>query len=162
MKELWLYRHAKTEKAGFGIDDKLRKLLPEGEKAAAYVGGELARYKHVPELVFTSSSERAHATALLATQAMGFKGSIEVMPWLYNAEVNDIIKLLTNKSEDRIMIVGHNPCVEECLERFGGTYERMRPGTCAWLSFGIENWSDLSARVLANEIHLYRPKESGL
>jgi len=159
MKYLLLFRHAKTEKSSFGQPDHDRQLTADGKKAATFIGQELTKYQRTPHAILCSDAVRTKETCAIAMEAMQFPGTVSYLSDLYTADAEDIAGILANRSEDSIMIIGHNPCMEESLERFGGTYEHMRPGCCVWLRLDIQHWAELAGPVLAEEIHVYRPND---
>lgn len=163
-KLLWLLRHAKTYKnPPPGGDDHERRLEPVGQSQADALGMTLANLHSqtlsildLPELVLTSTAQRAVETAERVASAMKTQVSIVKSRSLYAASVDDLIEELrlhdfNNRS---IMLVGHNPTFSQlanmliseddragrdCLDRRGFP-------TCglAVFSIPIESWHDLS------------------
>ena len=67
MAVLLIMRHAKSDWSVGGMTDHERPLAPRGVEAAGAMGRFLARCGQAPELVFTSTAERARATAELGS-----------------------------------------------------------------------------------------------
>lgn len=164
MKTLFLVRHAKTRKAAGGEEDHGRALMPEGEQQALALGRDLARDRHLPELILASDSLRTRQTSLLIQE--GINSHLpelpaiptRYLPELYQGGPEDILGHLAGQEAAAIMVVGHNPCMEEAIEILSGEYGHVRPGTCVVIEFDIRRWEELYARPLPLAIHHYRGK----
>lgn len=158
MKTLFLVRHAHAQKAGFGQDDHDRALTPEGTAEALALGRELAREGRVPSVILSSDSLRTRQTTLLLREGMSeVKGSpdpaSQFLQELYQASAEDIVALLAGRSEDSVMVVGHNPCMEEAFETLSGDWGHMHPASCVIISWDIDAWDRLFSRPLPAETH---------
>ena len=157
MKELYLFRHAKTHPAGHPRDDHARSLTPEGHAAASWIGEQLANDRRQPQIILASDAQRTLQTAELAMSRLGLDGQVMPAPELYEADVEDILALLAGRQEGSIMIVGHNPGIEEIAGNLTGSFGHMRPGFCLWLCFDIDDWEELYGHPAPVAHHLYRP-----
>lgn len=161
MKTLLILRHAKSSWKEEGIDDHERSLNKRGKRDAPRIGKLLREKDLVPDLILTSSAERARKTTELVAQESSYEGDIIVDRNLYAAYPETIFEVL-NKVEnhfERIMIVGHNPGLEELLEVLTGEVEPLPTGALAEVSFGIERWSELDEDVEGKLMNIYRPRE---
>ena len=117
-RELLLLRHGKSDWAT-GVDDFHRPLKDRGKRGAQRVGVWLAQQERVPDYIVTSPAERALVTAQKACKAMGNgdKG-IQQDRRIYAADIDRLLAVLSDCPQDagRIMLVGHNPGLEELLE----------------------------------------------
>ena len=130
MKELILLRHAKSSWKEEYLSDIDRPLNKRGYDAAHEMGFRLARRDFCPELVITSSANRAVYTAILACRAMHFDFSkLRVEPALYHASVQTTFNVIREvKSKyNRIMVVGHNPTTEAAGSMLVNSVSRTRP-----------------------------------
>jgi phosphohistidine phosphatase len=159
MKVIFLFRHAKTVPIGADGNDHIRKLTPEGEAAASQIGEQLVIAKRLPDFVICSDAERAQQTALLAMAPMDRTNRVIPLAALYTGGTENVLALLAGRPENSIMVVGHNPCMEECAELFSGSIVHMRPGFCLWLKFDITKWEMLYSNPIAIEHKLYKPAE---
>ena len=57
------------------------------------------------------------------------------------------------------MFVGHNPGLEDLVEKMSGSWEIMPTAAVAHFSFEIEDWIDLKLPNDATLENLWRPKE---
>lgn len=161
MKTLLILRHAKSSWKEEGIDDHERSLNKRGKRDAPRIGKLLREKDLVPDLILTSSAERARKTTELVAQESSYEGDIIVDRNLYAAYPETIFEVL-NKVEnhfERIMIVGHNPGLEELLEVLTGEVEPLPTGALAEVSFEIERWSELDEDVEGKLKNIYRPRE---
>jgi len=156
MKTLFVLRHAKTEKALFGQEDKERCLSPAGEQAARHLGSLLKKDGRLPQALLVSDALRARQSSAFLLEGLETQIPLELYPELYNAEVQDVLGLLAGRPEDALLVLGHNPCMEEILEVLGGEYEHLRPCTCVILEWDVDTWEALYAKPLPRERHFYR------
>lgn len=159
MKELFLFRHAKTLRAEPGMRDNQRSLSGSGHDAAIQIGEDLADDNRVPEVILASDAVRTIQTAELAADAMDLEDIVVPFSGLYAAGVEEILELLSSREENRIMIVGHNPCIEETVEHLLGDLHHMRPGSCMWLRFDIRSWDDLYGHPDVSAHKMYKARE---
>lgn len=110
MRNLLLLRHAKAERDG-AAGDHARTLTKRGRRDAERMGRALALTGPAPDLIVTSTAERAHATATLARTAAGWRCKLETSTALYESSVErtlDVIRSLPAGAET-VMLVGHEP-----------------------------------------------------
>lgn len=117
-RELLLLRHGKSDWS-VGVEDFYRPLKDRGKRAAQRIGVWIAQQKLVPDVIITSPAERALVTAEKACKAMGngTQGILEDER-IYEAGPNELIEVLADcpPHAGRIMLVGHNPGLEDLLE----------------------------------------------
>ena len=85
VKTLLILRHAKSSWKEEGIDDLERPLNKRGKRDAPRIGTLLREKDLVPDLILSSSAERARKTTELVAQESGFEGNIMVDRDLYAA-----------------------------------------------------------------------------
>jgi phosphohistidine phosphatase len=145
MKELELLRHAKSDWLAEFREDHDRPLSPRGVKAARLMGRFLSGADLVPRRVFSSSAERAVRTAELAARAGGWECPIETSRTLYLPDPDSLFKYLRgiDEEQDRILLVGHNPSLEEFLSLLvgGGTF-RLPTASLAMVTLTLSTWSE--------------------
>ena len=116
-RELLLLRHGKSDWST-GVDDYDRPLKDRGKRSAQRIGAWLAQQNLVPDIIVTSPAERALVTAQKACKAMGYGDQgIRLDKRIYAADVDALLEVLADcpADEPRIMLVGHNPGLEELL-----------------------------------------------
>ena len=116
-RTLILLRHGKSD-WDTGEDDFNRPLKKRGKNASIQAGKCLKQNKLVPDFVITSSQTRAIQTAELACEAMQIsEKDIYKQKHIYLATPEELLLSLQDcpKQAKRVMLVGHNPGLEELL-----------------------------------------------
>ncbi len=116
-RTLILLRHGKSDWST-GEDDFDRPLKKRGRNASSLVGRWLNAHKHTPDFVITSPAKRAMQTAEIACEAMGIdKDNIYKQKHIYLATPEELLYVLEDcpKEAKCVMLVGHNPGLEELL-----------------------------------------------
>ncbi len=146
MRQVLVYRHAKAEKSDGEIPDRQRRLLPRGQRQCESIGTELARRNRLPDAVITSPAVRARETAERTAESVGYDGSVTEADVLYDATPRTFLSVLQDVSDEvtRVMIVGHNPSVEEFVEHATGRYRRMKTAHLAVLETDLASWRDIA------------------
>jgi phosphohistidine phosphatase len=161
MKTLLILRHAKSSWDNTRLADHDRPLNGRGKEDAPKMGRLLHREELVPDLIISSSAERALRTAELTALSAGYEAEIQVSRHLYLAGPEEYIEVLREvpDSNRRVMVVGHNPGMEEFVEQLGGHYQRMPTAALAQFQLPIESWSELTEDTTGTLQNLWRPKE---
>lgn len=162
MKTLLILRHAKSSWKDESLPDHDRPLNKRGQRDAPRMGEILRQEGFQPDLVFSSSAVRARETARLALEAAAFNGNVEYRQDLYAFEPGAYLHLLSqlDDSIDQVLIIGHNPAMEELLTGLTGEHQAMPTAALAHLELPIERWSQLSFGMRAQLVNLWRPKEN--
>ncbi len=161
MKTLLILRHAKSSWGKPHLADHDRPLNKRGKRDAPRMGYLADREGLVPDLVITSSARRAVDTAEAFAYSSGYDGDIRITRDLYHADATSFISLLGGLNDElkTVMIVGHNPGMEELLEELTGIYERMTTAAMAQIRLPVEGWRHLNDEIDGQLIQLWRPKE---
>ncbi len=117
MKTILILRHAKSDWGDPSLVDFERPLAKRGLKDAPRMGAVLAQFEAVPDLILSSPAKRAKQTAELVAKNCGYKKSIRWQEDFYGADSDELIGTLRNLPErvERVMLVGHNPTLEETV-----------------------------------------------
>ena len=161
MKTLLLLRHAKSSWKDAELRDHERPLNGRGKRDAPQVGRLLAEQGLVPDLIASSTARRARKTAEKVAEASGYVGALDAAAALYLATpqaIAQVIRLLPDEA-GRVLLVGHNPGLEELLAELTGRHERLPTAALAHLELDIERWQDLTPQTRARLVQLQRPKE---
>lgn len=163
MKTLLILRHAKSSWDNARLTDHERPLNPRGRRDAPRMGRLLRDEELVPDLILTSSAERAFATAELVALHTDYEHEIVVTRDLYHAVPEDFVEALHEVGGDHevILVVGHNPGLEELVNYLTGEEERMPTAALAQVALPIEGWDELGDGVEGVLQNLWRPKELG-
>jgi phosphohistidine phosphatase len=115
--ELLILRHGKSDWS-VDVDDYHRPLIDRGTRGAQKIGVWLLQRDLIPDRVVSSPAERAIVTAEKALNAMGLSAlSIVKDERIYAAGLNRLMDVVRSTPADtkRLMIVGHNPGLEQLL-----------------------------------------------
>jgi phosphohistidine phosphatase len=120
MKELLLLRHGKSDWS-INASDFDRPLKKRGTRNAKQIGVWLSEQQLQPDLVISSPANRALSTAEIVASEMSIPvHSIQTDNRIYGADLDDLLLILSEipSTIDRVMLVGHNPDLEELVEYF--------------------------------------------
>ena len=161
MKNLLIMRHAKSSWEFTDLSDHDRPLNNRGKRDAPRMGKVLLKERLVPQLIISSSAARARSTAEKVAKTSHYDGKISVESSLYrtgsSAYVN-ALRQLTN-SYNTVLIVGHNPDVEQLVEILTGNAMTMPTCALAYVKLSIEIWLDLKNDKKGELAKIWRPKE---
>jgi len=145
MRTLYIMRHCKSRWDQSNVQDIDRKLSARGKRDAHNIGGRLALEVPPPDLIITSTARRARATAKRVAKAWGYKAERIKEPRLYDATRQSCVGLLRalDDSVESVMIVGHNPHLEEMVFFLGDRAVQMATGTVARVDLPIDSWQEL-------------------
>ena len=161
MKTLLLLRHAKSNWDDEALADYDRPLNERGRHDAPRMGRHLARLDLVPDLIVASGARRAAATAKRAAFAAGYPGDIRYTDELYLADPETFLEIAreTDDVVARLMLVGHNPGIEELVTALTGHDERMPTAAVAGFRLAIDHWVELNDETPTELIGIWRPKD---
>jgi len=161
MKTLLVMRHAKSSWSNDYLADHERPLNDRGKQDAPRMGRLLQTEDLVPDLIISSSAERALNTAELVALNCGYDNEIAITRRFYHADPDDYLAVLSGADDayERIMVVGHNPGMEALVEDLTGEEVRMATAALAYLRLDIDSWRDLQPDTPAKLQELWLPKE---
>ena len=165
MKTLLILRHAKSSWKFPDLTDHDRPLNRRGKRDAPRMGRTLRERELVPDLVISSTATRAMDTASAVAKQSGYKGKRIKIESLYAAEPTTYLAVLRELADNyqRVLIVGHNPGIEELIEMLTGEIHIIPTCTLAQIEFDIEKWSAVLRRRtdLGRLVEILKPDESG-
>jgi phosphohistidine phosphatase len=147
MKQLVILRHGKAEQATMDKDDYDRLLTGRGRKNASDMGAFILKRGSVPDLILSSSARRAHDTAILAAQSLGYpQEEIRTAQNLYFAPSRWLLNVISKLPDEvnRCLYVGHNPGVTELINDLGVRLDNLPTASAACFEFHIDAWADIS------------------
>jgi phosphohistidine phosphatase len=161
MKRLLLMRHAKSSWKDTDVPDHERPLKKKGLKDAEKMGKLLKEKDLVPDLIISSTAERAQRTADIVSKACHYKNEIIFSDALYMAEPSDILTTIKDHSKKQkcVMVIGHNPGMEAFLQILTGKVDSLPTASIAYLAAKVEKWDELSPKGGVNLKKLWRPKD---
>jgi len=160
MKTLLLLRHAKAENAAPGSSDINRALNERGKKEAQAIGTFIRKQNLTFDLVLCSPAVRARETAELVLAAAEVTANVRYDQRIYEAGPRQLLEVISEVVEDKsgVLLVGHNPVMEELLRALTGAGEPMATGTLARIDFDFDQWSRVTEDTGALKC-IVRPNE---
>ncbi len=148
MKTLLLVRHAKSSWKEPNLADHDRPLNDRGRRDIPTIGERLAIRKIQPDMIVSSTAERAAHTATLMAPFLGMPASRVVAAeelYMANPDVFLSIVQLCDANVDTLMLVGHNPGITEFANMLTDVPIDHMPTCAAFIcSFAIDAWHDLT------------------
>jgi len=161
MKTLLVLRHAKSSWSDPALDDHERPLNKRGRRDAPRMGALVREHGLIPDVVVSSDAVRARLTAEAVVEAARYEGEILLDQRLYAASPDDIISLLRTVREkaESVMIVGHNPGLEELVAQLSGEPQDLPTAALAQIVLPIDRWRDLTLSTRGVLSGHWRPEE---
>jgi phosphohistidine phosphatase len=143
MKTLFLLRHAKAENAAPGSSDINRALNERGKKEAQALGAFIRKQNLTFGLVLCSPAVRARETAELVLSAARVTANVRYDQRIYDASPRQLLDVISEveANQSAVLLVGHNPGMEELLRALTGKGEPMATCTLAQIDFNFADWS---------------------
>jgi phosphohistidine phosphatase len=125
------------------------------------MGSLLRREGLAPDLIVCSSAKRALKTAEAVAGACGFEGQVAVTRDLYHADPESYFSVLRQLGgqNDVVMVVGHNPGMEELLDSLTDEWARMPTAALAEVRIDANVWSSISDETKGELANLWLPRE---
>ncbi|QDU28735.1 2,3-bisphosphoglycerate-dependent phosphoglycerate mutase [Anatilimnocola aggregata] len=161
MKTLLLLRHAKSSWKDSDLDDHDRPLNKRGKRDAPRMGKLLLDENLLPNLIVCSSAKRTRRTAELVAEASGYREETRITGDLYEAWADRLLAIINALPAEaaRVLLVGHNPGLEELLESVTGNYRPLSTASLAWLEYPVEHWREITRETRAELKQLWQPRE---
>ena len=160
MKDLYLFRHAKSSWDDPTLTDFERPLNKRGLKAAPIMGQALRKRKVSPDLIICSPARRAKETLEMVEKEIGWSVPVELRSEIYEAIPRRLFAVLRGVDDavSCLLVIGHNPGLEEILTELTGERERFPTAALAHIRLAVEAWKDVEPSTGKLEFVL-RPKE---
>jgi phosphohistidine phosphatase len=146
MKILLLLRHAHAENLAPGVSDFERGLTETGKAQARELGNHLQQQQSAISLVLSSSARRARETTQLVLDSAGSSAEVRYEQTMYEASTAELLAILkeTPDASDAVLMVGHNPGIEELAQSLSNRAVHMSTCTLATLKLNVDNWSEVA------------------
>lgn len=166
-KQLLIMRHAKSSWSNSQISDFDRPLNKRGLRVTPQVGEFIHVQGLTPDLIVSSSATRARMTAqIFLENCTGVEDNqLQLDKDFYHAPSRvylEFIAAFSDPSVETLMFVGHNPGLEDLVERLSGSWETMPTAAVAHFELAIDEWSETLSRVKLRLKNVWRPKEIGI
>ncbi len=161
MKELLVMRHAKSSWNNVSLTDYQRPLNKRGKIDAQNMGRLLKQLDLTPQLILCSTAERALTTAEFVAISSDYEADLQLCEQFYLAEPETYLTELrrVNDQYGRVLVIGHNPGMEELVEMLSGQLTHFTTANIAHIRLPIDNWSSFTEEITGTILNLWRPKE---
>ena len=158
-KRLFIMRHGQAMPDN-GSGDFERALTLHGQLQAQAIGDWLAEQQMIPQHIIASAAHRARETAELVWNQLSPPPSLSIQVNLYQANADNLLQFIFQQDDkrDSIMVIGHNPTLEELLysqlDSPNNLTLGLQPGSLAIIEVNT-SWSKLNpdACQLSQLIH---------
>lgn len=143
MKTLLLLRHAKSSWRDADSRDFDRPLNERGLKAAMLIGKFIQKRKIEPGLILSSPAKRARTTASLVKESGKLGAELRFDERIYEADSETLLKVISQIDEgvDAVLIVGHNPGLEQLLQVLTTEPREIPTATLMQISLKLDKWN---------------------
>ena len=159
MIRLLIYRHGKAAAREGTQEDRERELAPRGRRQAEEVGSYLAARRLFPDLVLASDSTRTRETVESTIGKWGRNTKVRHLSQLYDGDWRDYVAAVAGHGAGAkcIMVVGHNPAVEEWIERIAGNHITIKTGCLVVADVEVAKAGDVSQDSPMKMSDIYTP-----
>ncbi len=163
MRRVHILRHAKTESLGFGATkDFERKLLPRGKQDAQIVAENWIQENECPQIILSSTANRAKETALIFASAVQFP--LEKIQWkkeLYMADFVQLDKILNTLPDDifSVLIIAHNMGLTDYANMKIADFrlDVLPTAACIGFELDLKSWQENNLDKKAKYLKYYSP-----
>lgn len=139
-------RHAKTVPVEAGSFDSERMLTDRGVADAIRVGEFILVQRLSIGAILSSPAKRARQTTELVIQAAGLSSAPIYDQRIYEAAASQLLGILSEVDSrlETVLLVGHNPGMEDLLRYLIGGHQSMSAGELACIQSEINMWAELA------------------
>ncbi len=141
-RRIIVMRHGAAEPATGGLADRARPLDSRGRRQCVEVGQEIERLGWAPDLAMVSPAARTSETWAILADHVGRRVITELQPALYGGgwwAVRECLGL-TDPSVGTVIVVGHNPGLEEVVLEATGFSISLGTANAALLAGAGRSW----------------------
>lgn len=148
MKTIYIVRHAKSSWGDISLTDHERPLTNTGVRKTKRIIDYLLKQNIKPDLMISSSAERAKKTAFQIAEGIGYAiADVAIDKTLYHAGSDEVYSVLFGiKDEvDSVMIFGHNPTLTFFVNNFvSPEIDNLPTSGIVSVSFNTNKWEKLA------------------
>ena len=161
MKTVLIMRHGKSSWRDQSLTDYDRPLKKRGKYDSPKMGEFLMELDLIPDKIISSSAKRARQTARLLADSCGYQGEITFKRSLYHGFTSDYLDLIrsTDDSCSTLLVIGHNPGLEELLYELTDQSEWLPTAAVARVSLEISHWSEITDYTEGELTDVWRPRD---
>lgn len=157
MKNLYIIRHAKSSWDDSTLSDHDRPLNERGFRNANFMANLLKNKNIFPELIISSTAERATQTAHIFSDVLSYSNKVKFDSRIYEATTQNLIEVVSQIDDNYniVFLFGHNPGLLN-FANFISSQQIYNLPTCAIIGFEFqhEKWVNISrhsAKIILSE-----------
>jgi phosphohistidine phosphatase len=142
MRELFLLRHAKSVTGDPDLRDFDRPLSEPGKKEAQRIGKYIKQQDLDFALLLSSPAVQARETAELVLKSAQLVVEVRYDPLIYEAGAKQLLAVISHVEDEwnSVLLVGHNPGIEELLHLLTDRSEHMSTASLARVNVEADGW----------------------
>ena len=115
----------------------------------------------IPDLILASSAKRCRKTADHVIHTSGYRGETRITGDLYEANATKLRQALTGLPDGvtRVLLIAHNPGLEELLEPLAGAYTPLSTAALAQVDLSIDRWGEFTSETPGKVVQVWQPRE---
>lgn len=114
LRELLIWRHAKSDWSNEDISDKERALSERGRRNAKKMADWMAAQNLLPDVILCSTAKRAQQT--LNRLCKDCEVQVLNLDSLYLASLSTLLSELAKVEGKRVLLIGHNPGLQNLID----------------------------------------------
>lgn len=114
LRELLIWRHAKSDWSNEDVSDKERALSERGRRNAKKMAGWLEAQELLPDVILCSTAKRAQQT--LNRLCKDCDVQVLNLDSLYLADLSSLLAELAKVDGKRVLLIGHNPGLQNLID----------------------------------------------
>ncbi len=124
------------------------------------MGSHLREQGLIPELILSSAAKRTRKTAAKVAKACDYTGKPQLLDAFYLAPAGVYFETLQSLPDtyQRVMVIGHNPTMEQLVMRLTQQVRRMPTAALAHITLPIVQWEALDFTTKGTLVNLWTPK----
>jgi phosphohistidine phosphatase len=160
MRTLYLLRHAKSSWKDGELADFDRPLNGRGRRSCETIGAFLKDKEITFDLALSSPAVRARETIDLVLRAAKLRPQLRYDERIYEATPERLLNVVSQMENENknVVLVGHNPGMQELLTLLTGETDEFPTATLARVNFKNSKWSEVGGKKGTLE-WVVRPKE---
>jgi len=150
MKQLVLIRHAKSSWK-HDVKDAERPLKTRGFRDAVLVSKSFQNTSISPDIIFSSSANRALSTCKIFIKTLNFDDKIlHIKDELYDFGGQNVINFITKIDDNykKVMIFGHNHAFTSICNIFGDQFiDNLPTSGLVVINFDVTSWQNVKTGI---------------
>ena len=142
MKTLFILRHAEAVRDA--SSDFNRALTENGRREARSIAAMIREQQFTFDCVFCSTAARTRETLQAIEEIVELNAEISFDEKIYDAQVEDLLEIIRQIENEcgAVLLIGHNPALEELIINLTGEMRQLWTATMARIELNAAIWSE--------------------